>query len=163
MQVATRRLIIVSAIGLFGATAGIALGNFVARGPKISGMDELASYSSTLVMNSQDAAPVDDPDPTVAAQAGPNHYNCTGCDASLYNDVVGGGDMAASTEPLPPYQVEEEPAAPARRDEAGLPPRHGPPPGSAAPTGLFAIPVPLVTGAAQAAAPALPEAMATRE
>jgi len=162
MQVATRRLIIVSAIALFGATAGIALGNFVARGPKISGTDELANYSAAFDMNSQ-APQTDDPDRTLAAQSGPSHYNCTGCDAALYNENVGGNDMPASTEPLPPYRVEETQEAAVRRDTLpGLAPRRGSPPGSAALPVSAASPAPVGSGVAQMAAPPLPPAGGTR-
>lgn len=141
MQVATRRLIIVSIIALFGASAGITLGNFVAGGPKLSGAEELINYSSPLVVDGKEAQ-LGGPDPGFAERAGPRHYDCTGCDASLYNEVVAvGDDSAALTQPLPPYQTEDAAVPSARPDAPGSTPRRGTPPGSAAPVALLASPV----------------------
>ncbi|MBT2187591.1 hypothetical protein [Sphingobium nicotianae] len=159
MQVALRRLIIVGAISLFGGTAGVTLGNFVARGPKLSGADELANYSSPLMA---DAAPTHavDPDPDIAARiAGPSHYDCTGCDASPYNDTIGGNVAIASTAPLPPYHAEESPAPAARREVPGTAVRRGDPPGSAEPAAFLASPAgppPIVAPSVAVALPQTP-------
>ena len=160
MQVAIRRLIIVSAISLFGASAGIALGNFVAAGPKATGMEELANYNSsfdTSVAQGRSA----EAESGFAGRAGPNHYDCKGCDASLYNDVVP-GDSAALTEPLPPYQA-EEPAEPAlRSDASGSAPRRGAAPGQAAPVAYLATPVLPAVTPASAAPPAVAQTVAAQ-
>ncbi len=140
MQVATRRLIIVSTIALFGASAGVTLGNFVAGGPTLSGMEELADYSSSFVTDGKEAG-LADPDPGFAERAGPRHYDCTGCDASLYHDVVDAGDPADWTQPVPPYQSEDAALPSTPPDAPPSAPRRGTPPGSAAPAALFATPV----------------------
>ncbi len=117
MQVITRRLIVISAIAIFGAGAGLTLGHFVA-GPETSnssGMNEIFGLDTGLVPSEQNlTGGVDFPD-----RSGPTSYTCEGCDARLHNDMVGGNDMApADVEPLPPYRSEDAPVAP----RAGLAP-----------------------------------------
>jgi hypothetical protein len=103
MQVAKRRFIVISAIAIGGAVAGIALGNFVAGAPRITGMDELAAYNA--MFDSMEEAPATEvvSRPALEKRDGPTSYHCEGCDARRYDDII----EAADTAPLPPYQPED--------------------------------------------------------
>jgi hypothetical protein len=108
MQVAKRRFIVISAIAIGGAVAGLALGNFVAGAPKITGIDELAAYNA--MFDSMEEAPATEvvSRPSLDERDGPTSYHCEGCDARRYDDRIEGA--AADTTPLPPY-LPEEPVA----------------------------------------------------
>jgi hypothetical protein len=105
MQVAKRRLIVVSAIAIGGALAGLMLGNFVAGAPKITGMDELAAYNA--MFDSMEETPATEvvSRRSFSERDGPTSYHCEGCDARRYDDRIEAA--AADTTPLPPYQPEE--------------------------------------------------------
>jgi hypothetical protein len=141
MQVIHRRLIVISAIALFGAAAGLTLGHFVA-GPESNssgGVNE--SYGLDTGLMSAEGNVADGRDSP--ARSGPTSYTCEGCDTRLHNDMVGGNDMApADVEPLPPYRSEDATAAPragltpsSRRDMPTVSPRS---PGPAAPSPAIA-------------------------
>jgi hypothetical protein len=115
MHVALRRLIIVGAISLFGTTAGVTLGNFVAGGPKLTGAEELVNYTSMLGFDGNDSQADTVSDPDFARQAGPGAYECQGCDARLHNDIIPADTASADLAPLPAYHVEDAPLPP-RRD-----------------------------------------------
>lgn len=122
-----RRLIIVGAIALCGAAAGVAVGNFAAGGQgRQSGAEELANYSSAFKADEPAKADPTD-DPGFAQRAGPSSYDCKGCDSHAYNDMMPAGDYApAQTDPIPAYRVEDAPLPPraglaGRRDAPPLP------------------------------------------
>lgn len=114
MQPIARRLIVVGAVILCGAGAGVALGDFAA-GPgesRLPGMEEAMGLATDLV------AP-DDPataDASFAARSGPTSYSCEGCDAKLHNEMALDDSAFADVEPLPPYRPEQaalvQPVAP---------------------------------------------------
>ena len=88
MQVAKRRLIVVSAIAIGGALAGLMLGNFVAGAPKITGMDELAAYNA--MFDSMEETPATEvvSRRSFSERDGPTSYHCEGCDARRYDDRI---------------------------------------------------------------------------
>lgn len=106
MQVAMRRLIIVGAIAVGGAVAGLALGNFVSGGPKMTGLEELSAYNSMFEASDNGASDAD-AQTGFAARSGPNSYQCEGCDARLHNDMMPAGASEADTTPLPPYRSDD--------------------------------------------------------
>jgi len=116
MQVAARRLIVVSAISLFGASTGVALGNFAAGGSRGTGADEIAAYM-TMVDGAEGTAPAAQGDPAdLAIRNGPSSYQCEGCDASRYNSMI--DTIVADIAPLPRYQSQDAPLPAVRQDVA---------------------------------------------
>ena len=107
MQVAARRLVVISAISLFGATVGIVLGNFAAGGTGPKGAEELAEYSAFLAITGNASQSDDGDKADFAARSGPSSYHCEGCDAALYNDMT--ADQVAEVQPLPAYQAQDAP------------------------------------------------------
>lgn len=111
MQPVTRRLIVISAIAMFGAAAGVSLGSFV-TGPETnasSGMNEMFGLDGGFVTGGDNVVDSDG----FADRAGPSSYNCVGCDARLHDDIMPGNDMAtANIEPYPPYRSEDAPISP---------------------------------------------------
>lgn len=104
-----RRLIVISAISVFGATAGVALGNFAAGGSGSRGASEFADYSAFLAIG-DDAPDAGEDKADFAARTGPSSYHCEGCDASLYNDMIDG--QVAELLPLPAYHTQDAPLPP---------------------------------------------------
>jgi hypothetical protein len=111
MQVTTRRVLVISAIAIGGALSGLAIGHFVAGGPRLDGGSELANYSALFTGGNAAGSTDGQGDDGFAAEAGPSNYQCQGCDAHLTNDMVNGN--AAETEPLPP-DVPDDAAPPPR-------------------------------------------------
>jgi hypothetical protein len=111
MQVTTRRVLVISAIAIGGALSGLAIGNFVAGGPKLDGASALANYSDLFAPDNAVGSSDVSADDGFAAEAGPSNYQCQGCDAHLTNDMVNGN--AAETEPLPP-DVPDDATSPSR-------------------------------------------------
>jgi hypothetical protein len=111
MQVLTRRLIVVGTIALFGAAAGLTLGQFVAGPEAIGnhGTNEASSLDAGFMAEVDNGADQQG----YVAQSGPSSYNCQGCDAHLHDDMIAGDDVApADVTPLPPYRSEDAPVAP---------------------------------------------------
>jgi len=105
MQPIARRLIVVGAVILCGAGAGIALGDFAA-GPgerRLPGVEEAMGLASDLVTPDEPAAA----HASFAAGSAPASYSCEGCDAKLHNEAALDDGMLADVEPLPPYRPEQ--------------------------------------------------------
>ncbi|MBN8829691.1 MAG: hypothetical protein J0G94_03475 [Sphingomonadales bacterium] len=152
MQVAARRLIVISAISLFGATVGIVLGNFAAGGTGPKGGEELAEYSAFLAIAGNASRSDEEDRADFAARSGPTSYHCEGCDAALYNDMTAA--PLAEVEPLPAYQAQDAPVPP--EGAAVLAPR-----GGAAVTGSASAParkIPAVKAESGRPLPPLPPA-----
>lgn len=130
MRIATRRLIIASAIALAAGAVGIALGNFAAGGEKRSGLDDLAAYNQMFEASENMSDISGSSAPGFDARSGPTSYRCEGCDARPYNEMI--ADNGADTAPLPPYRPDEgdavEPVPSPRVGPPGnvTPPRTGP-------------------------------------
>lgn len=105
MQPIARRLIVVAAVLLSGAAAGVALGDFAAgsRDSYLPGVDAAMGLAAGFV------APADSvsADPVRPALSGPSSYSCEGCDAKLHNEMLLEDGAFADSEPLPPYQPVE--------------------------------------------------------
>jgi hypothetical protein len=101
MQGTIRRLIIVGAVSFFGAAAGVALGNFVAGGPRLTGLEELALFNAMSAATTAVRAEAPAGRAGGRSPGGPTSYHCEGCDAQLYPaiDIT----AVADTMPLPPY------------------------------------------------------------
>ncbi|OJY68117.1 MAG: hypothetical protein BGP16_14710 [Sphingobium sp. 66-54] len=119
MQPIARRLIVVGAVILCGAGAGVALGDFVAGpgGSRLPGMEEAMGLAGGLASDLVTPADPAAADASFAARSGPASYSCEGCDAKLHNEVALDDGAFADVEPLPPYQPEQaalvSPVAPA--------------------------------------------------
>lgn len=109
MQPIARRLIVVGAVILCGAGAGVALGDFAA-GPgesRLPGMEEAMGLAGGLASDLGAPAEPAAADASFAARPGPASYSCEGCDAKLHNEAALDDDAFADVEPLPPYRPEK--------------------------------------------------------
>ncbi|HWJ70491.1 MAG TPA: hypothetical protein VNS79_10640 [Sphingobium sp.] len=107
MQHIVRRLIVIGAVVMSGAAAGVALGDFVAR-PGPGRPPDVAAAPAPAARFDDPLDPVVAAAPVRAASVGPSSYSCEGCDARLHEDEVAGEAAFADVEPLPAYRPQED-------------------------------------------------------